>query len=171
MRKARLPRFSAALWLLVAGIIAAGTAFAIYSFVAPDGSPTPLTLGGGVSLEKARASGLALNAPDGDNPAVTADEAREIARGTGGPGEVLDVVLAHVVDSRQKPSLDRLVWVIHYDPATIPLSGEEGQDVVLWLGLVDAKTGEFLDGYGETQDCDTVAECADTGTPAHKRIP
>lgn len=111
----------------------------------------------GVSDQLLTELGIELLPPtQGDEPAVTADEAEAIARGNG-PAyeEVREVVLAHIHDSATITEEGQLVWVVNFEvegepapPHSGPIGAEpdEDEDIVLLVSLsvVDATSGEWM---------------------------
>ena len=120
----------------------------------------------GVPQELLARDGLSLYAVDASTaPSFSADAAlQDASRRFGGTDSVREIVLARVVESSlvplgnritddgTKPYVDRLAWVVNYEPK------KNGRSVVGWTGagkapyqpstyhvmFLDANTGEFL---------------------------
>ncbi len=114
----------------------------------PPIPPIPLS---GVSVEALAQDGETLFPPGpGELPKITANEAQDIAATEGpfGDAPVREVVLAHILIVRTHPVIDRLVWVVSYDPAAIEIPvfmPTPGRYRALFaLTFIDAQTGEYL---------------------------
>jgi DNA-binding CsgD family transcriptional regulator len=107
-----------------------------------------------------------LMVPEGDRATVTPADATEKALAEGG-GTPLETVLARYVDNGTTPPQDRLVWVVNVDPASVPWYAYATAPVVFYIRVIDAKTGEYVFGYGHRGNCSQVpAKAAGCGTYA-----
>ncbi|MDO8615810.1 MAG: hypothetical protein Q7T33_08765 [Dehalococcoidia bacterium] len=109
----------------------------------------------GVTAEQLRDIGIAIYAPHSDSAGFSPEAARAYASGKFGRGVVREVVLAWLVDE-SGTGFDREVWVVNYDPATVPIVLIGGPNSLpdplpelkaeLALDFLDAETGDFLLG-------------------------
>ena len=136
---------------------------------AQGGAPPPLISLQGVTPEISadlQNSYTILMVPEGDRATVTPADATEKALAEGG-GTPLETVLARYVDNGTTPPQDRLVWVVNVDPASVPWYAYATAPVVFYIRVIDAKTGEYVFGYGHTGNCSQVpAKAAGCGTYA-----
>jgi hypothetical protein len=73
---------------------------------------------------------------------------------------------------RQGDDGSRLVWVINVDPASLTAGGFAGPNDIylMWLNVVDAKTGEWLFARSSVVNCAETpddARCVERGLPTH----
>jgi hypothetical protein len=102
-----------------------------------------------LSAEQFAARGITISAPQ-DPAGLEADQIRQQLRERYGVSEIKDLVLAHVVDSRQSPAFDRTCWVVSVaghprsrPPRSPPIPGA----FEVWF--MDAQTGNLLFGTQE----------------------
>ncbi len=135
------------------GIVAGGLVLAasVWLLMAQGGSSDPLQ---GISAARLAEAGLTIKDPGGAAPAVTADQARDLAL-SGEPGaSVREVVLVRLLSDRQVPPIDALAWAINFDPKSLPVEVggpfhpgrqiPQGLENQYSVAFVNAATGKYL---------------------------
>jgi hypothetical protein len=122
-----------------------------------SGSQSQVTLDG-VPAENLAAAGVRLLQPEA-KPEIDAARAEETAKLNVPPSttlpQVKETVLVRFVNDLVQPHVDRLVWAVNFDPATIsavpPLGpGQYGPfcgHPAYHVAFIDAITGELLTAY------------------------
>jgi hypothetical protein len=105
--------------------------------------------------------GITLLPPDGDGPKITMETAADYASKLYGGNQVRETALARLVDVSAVPPIDRLVWVVSYEPHGIdyPVSDSFSVDrpsfrTLYFLVFIDAETGkEISNSHRGVADC------------------
>ena len=139
----------------IGGLLIAGTLVALmFVLTAQGGSPPVVVDLQGVPPDALVRDNIILTkrAP-GAAAKVTADQARRAA-GFQDAG-VREILLTHLLSTQNQPQIDRLVWVVNFDPPGVelpggPLGAPHSSTPIFMLAFVDAETGEFLFGTADS---------------------
>jgi hypothetical protein len=126
-----------------------GLAVAVVLIVVEDPierHPISLT---GIDMSDLEEDRISLLSPENDEPSISSDEAVEIAQDHYG---VREVTLARLTSEGHGID-DTLVWVVNYNPLTVPPLPAHTDYTLYYLSAIDANTGEQLIGRGAADSC------------------
>lgn len=138
-----------ALVAILAATGAIGSGALLFVSALGDEQPDVVSLAGIDMQELIDDSGLVFTAPGDETAVITAKQAEEILDEG---HDVREVVLAHL-NAEGPPSIDSLVWVVDYDPLTVPPMTANADYLLYYIGVVDARSGEFLFYQGSADSC------------------
>jgi len=133
-------------------LLAISGSVAVVATTSFDAKPPPHVAVPGVSAERLAEGGISLSPASAAEASVTPDSAVR-AGSVLGLSKVRGTVLAQLHDSSSVPNIDRLVWVVSFDPtgsgrsAGGPFDPDKervGVPVAWSIAFVDAVTGDLL---------------------------